>query len=60
MPKKAGVGGPVGRRFPVGLGSGYICERRIEVIMKIQKKVGSGGFGRGEGRGGQGGCVRRI
>ena len=38
------------------------CERRIEVFVKIQKKiwgVGSGGGGR-VGGGGQGGCERRI
>ena len=38
------------------------CERRIEVFVKIQKKGGSGGLGRGggSGLGGQGGCERRI
>ena len=31
------------------------CERRIEVFVKIQKKIGGG-----VGLGGQGGCERRI
>ena len=33
------------------------CERRIEVFVKIQKKIGGGGR---VGRGGQGGCERRV
>ena len=33
-----------------------ICERRIEVIMKMQRKV----RGPVRGGGGQGGCVRKI
>ena len=41
------------------------CERRIEVFVKIQKKIGGGeGRGRGwvggSGWGCQGGCERRI
>ena len=44
------------------------CERRIDVFVKIQKKMGGGGegvgwvgcSGGGGGRGGQGGCERRI
>ena len=42
------------------------CERRIEVFVKIQKKIflgggrggGSGGQWEGSGWGGQGGCER--
>ena len=59
-----GVGGGGGRgRGQVG------CERRIEVFVKIQKKIwggvgggsgggGSGGRWEGSGWGGQGGCER--
>ena len=47
-----GVGG---QEDPV-VGSGG-CERRIEVIVKMQKKIG--GRVRGSGLGGQGGCERR-
>ena len=41
------------------------CERRIEVFVKIKKKivflgVGGGSRGGGSGWGGQGGCERRI
>ena len=37
------------------------CERRIEVFVKIPKKIwGGGGQGGGSGWGGQGGCERRI
>ena len=38
------------------------CERRIEVFVKIQKKIGGGGVRGGRvGLGGcQGGCERRI
>ena len=37
------------------------CERRIEVFVKIQKKMGGrGGEGSGWGGGGQGGCDQRI
>ena len=41
------------------------CERRIEVFVKIQKKIkfgggGVSGRGSGWGGGGQGGCERRI
>ena len=46
----------------VGGGQGG-CERRIEVFVKIQKKMGGGSGVRsgGGGRvGGQGGCERRI
>ena len=42
----------------VGLGGQSGCERRIEVFVKIQKKIF---FLRGGvGLGGQGGCERRI
>ena len=48
-----------------GLGGQGGCERRIEVFVKIQKKLGRGGLGGGRWggvglRGGQGGCDRRI
>ena len=41
------------------------CERKIEVFVKIQKKIGGGGVGgggagAGVGLWGQGGCERRI
>ena len=39
------------------------CERRIEVFVKIQKKIfffWGGGGREGSGWGGQGGCERRI
>ena len=40
------------------------CERRIEVFLKIQKKILGGGVGGSVGGvglgGGQGGCERRI
>ena len=41
------------------------CERRIEVFVKIQKKIWGGGGGGvrggvGVGLGGQSGCERRI
>ena len=37
------------------------CERRIEVFVKIQKKIGGGGVRGGRvGGGGQDGCERRI
>ena len=51
------MGGPEGR---VGGQGG--CERRIEVFLKIQKKIGGRGARGGRGRvwGGQGGCDRRI
>ena len=41
----------------VGLGGQGGCKRRIEVFVKIQKKIRGGGSG-GGGRvgGGQGGC----
>ena len=45
----------VGVRSGGGWGQGG-CERRIEVIVKMQKRCG-GTVGRG---GGQGGCERRI
>ena len=78
MPK---VGGPIGRsgytlrkksrenRVSGGGGRGERvgCVRRIEVIVKMQKKksgrgqIRGGGGGGGSGRGGgQGRCVRRI
>ena len=43
MIKKSGV------RSGVGQGG---CERRVEVIVKMQKKVGGGGGGSPNGRGG--------
>ena len=45
-----------------GLGGQGGCERRIEVFVKIQKKLGGGvgGVGSGVGLEGQGGCERRI
>ena len=46
----------------VGLGGQGGCERRIEVVVKIQKKNGGSGWwgvGRGVG-GGQGGCERNV
>ena len=36
------------------------CEPRIEVIVKMQKIRGSGGFGRGGGGGRVGGCEPKI
>ena len=46
----------------VGLGGQSGCERRIEIFVKIQKKIifwgGVGGRGRVWGGGGQGGCER--
>ena len=39
------------------------CERRIEVFVKIKKKIWGGwggGGGEGSGWGGQGGCDQRI
>ena len=58
----------VGGEGPGWRGGQNRCERRIEVFVKIQKKMGGGsGGGRvgGGGRvwgggGGQGGCERRI
>ena len=58
------MGGGVG----VGLGGQSGCERRIEVFVKIQKKIiffwggwGGGSVGGGGVRlGGQSGCERRI
>ena len=42
----------------VGLGGQSGCERRIEVFVKIQKKIwGGGGRGGGGGGGGVGGGV---
>ena len=56
--KKILGGGRVG-----GGGCQGVCERRIEVFVKIQKKKwrgpGSGRGGGGWGRGGQGLCERR-
>ena len=43
----------------VGLGGQGGCDRRIEVLGKIHKKIGGGGGG-WLGLGGQGGCERRI
>ena len=64
--KKIGGGGRVGGGG-VGRGQGG-CERRIEVFVKIQKKIKKKIFfffffffgGGGVGLGGQGGCERRI
>ena len=45
VPKKSGgggLGGRVGSRGQVGGQGG--CERRSEVLVKIQKKIGEGGF----------------
>ena len=54
--KKIGGGGGVGGVRVVGGQGG--CERRIEVFVKIQKKIGGGGSGRGGGvRGRVGGGV---
>ena len=53
----SGVGGGV------GFGGQDGCERRIEAIVKIQKKNGGGGVrgsAMGGGGGGQDGCERRI
>ena len=57
MSYKIGGGGLRG----VGLGGQGGCERRIEVFVKTQKKIGGRGGGRGRGRlKGEGGCGRRI
>ena len=57
-------GGEGGRGVRVGwVGGQGGCERRIEIFVKIQKKLGEGvgsGGGGAVGFGGQGGCVRRI
>ena len=48
----------MGGGFRVGgvrLGGQGGCERRIEVFVKIQKKIGGGGEGLGLGGGGGGG-----
>ena len=45
-----GPGGGVRREGLVGRGQGR-CERRIEVFVKIQKKIGGGGGGPGESGG---------
>ena len=67
-----GGGGPVGGvggGVRVGFGGQSGCERRIEVFVKIQKKIffwGGGGVGGSVGGsvggrgGGQSGCERRI
>ena len=47
-------GGGVG----VGLWGQSGCERRIEVFVKIQKKIGGGRGGGGRWGGGSGGGVR--
>ena len=46
----------------VGFGGQGGCERRVEVFVKIQKKIGGGVGSGGERSGwaGQGGCERRI
>ena len=41
-------------RGGVGLGGQGGCERRIEVFVKIQKKIGGGGGSGGIGSGGSG------
>ena len=48
-----GWGGPGGRVGGSGLG-GLGCERRIEVLVKIKKKIGGGGVGSGGLGGGSG------
>ena len=69
--KKIFWGGGVGGRgrvggWGVGVGGQSGCERRVEVLVKIQKKnfggggVGGVGGGVGFGLGGQSGCERRI
>ena len=46
-----GGGGGVGGVVGVGLGGQSGCERRIEVFVKIQKKIlGGGGWGGVSGR----------
>ena len=58
--KKIGGGGVRGGRVGLWGGQGR-CERRIEVFVKIQKKMGGGLGGRGRVvEGGQGGCDLRI
>ena len=48
--KKLRGGGGVGRGGGrVGVGGQGGCERRIEVFVKIQKKIGAGGGGSGGG-----------
>ena len=54
-----GGGGGVCGGVGVGLGGQSGCERRIEVFVKIQKKIlGGGGVGGGGRRGGSGWGVR--
>ena len=50
-----GGGGGVGGGVGFGLVGQSGCERRIEVFVKIQKKIFFGGGGRGGGGGGVGG-----
>ena len=50
-----GQGGRGGGGVRVGLGGQSGCERRIEVFVKIQKKILGGGGGVGGGGGGGGG-----
>ena len=52
-----GWGGSVGG-VGVGLGGQSGCERRIEVFVKIPKKIFLGGWGGGVVGGGVGGGVR--
>ena len=59
MQRKSGAGGGVRWVCFQSAGGQSICERRIEGIMKMQKKKSRWGSGRGGG-GSQGGCVRRI
>ena len=55
-----GGGGGVGGRGRLGGGQG-VCERRIEIFVKIQKKLGGGVGVGGVGLGwGPDGCERRI
>ena len=60
--KKFGGGGGGGGHWGgrVGLGGQSGCKRRIEVFVKIPKKIflGGGGSGGGGGGGGVGGGVR--
>ena len=58
--KKSEGGGPVGGPVVGGQGG---CERRIEVIVKMQKNVGCGPGpvrGGGGGQGGRGWLVARL
>ena len=54
-----GRGGGGGGGVGVGFGGQSGCERRIEVFVKIQKKIFFGGGGEG-GRGGGGGVWGEV